>query len=41
MSFTKSTVRDAYARGTPTTDVGNLKNNSLAKICGVIINTYV
>ena len=40
MSFAKSIVRDAYARGTPTTNVGNLKNNGLAKICGVMISAY-
>ncbi len=41
MSFAKSTVRDAYAHGTPTTNVGNLKNIGLAKICSVIISAYV
>jgi hypothetical protein len=32
MNVAKSIVRDAYARGAPTTNVGNLKNNDLAKI---------
>jgi hypothetical protein len=41
MNFAKSIVRDAYARGIPTTNVGNLKNNGLAKVCGVIISAYV
>jgi hypothetical protein len=41
MRFAESTVRDAYDRGAPTTNVGNLKNNDLAKICGVIISAYV
>ena len=41
MNFAKSTVRDAYARDTPTTNVGNLKNNGLATIGGVIISAYV
>ena len=41
MNFAKSTVRDAYARGNPTTNVGNLKNNGLEKICGVVISAYV
>ena len=41
MSFAKSTGRDAYARGTPTINVGNLKNNGLAKIRGVIISASV
>ena len=41
MSFANSTVHDAYARGTPTTNVGNLKNNGLAKNCDVIISAYV
>ncbi len=41
MSFAKSTVRDAYARGNPTINVGNLENNSSGKICGVIISAYL
>jgi hypothetical protein len=39
-NFAKSIVRDAYARGNPTINVGNLKNNGLAKICGVMISAY-
>ena len=41
MNFAKSIVRDAYAHGTPTASVGNLKNIGLAKICGVMISAHV
>jgi len=41
MNFAKSTGRDVYARGTPAINVGNLKNNGLAKIRGVIISASV
>jgi hypothetical protein len=40
MNIAKSTVRDVCARETTTTNDGNLKNNGLAPICGVIISTY-
>jgi hypothetical protein len=41
MNFAKSTVRGAYARVILTTNVGNLQNNGLEKICGVIFSAYV